>query len=29
VKERLDSLNDQHGALEEEYTKLVEQQLGE
>lgn len=29
VKERLDSLTDQHAALEEEYTKLVEQQLGE
>lgn len=29
VKERLDSLGQQHKDLEEEYTRLVEQQLGE
>ena len=29
VKERLDGLNGQHHDLEEEYTRLVEQQLGE
>lgn len=29
VKERLDALNQQHIDLEEEYTRLVEQQLGE
>jgi predicted nuclease with TOPRIM domain len=29
VKERLDMLTQQHADLEEEYTKLVEQQLGE
>lgn len=29
VKERLDALSQQHSDLEEEYTRLVEQQLGE
>jgi chromosome segregation ATPase len=29
VNERLDALKNQHAELEEEYTKLVEQQLGE